>query len=106
MQRQCGTTDPNIGQWFSLPTQGQCAPGVRPNYKDPTDGGCSWRKAERVKTIDGDNCLVAGHDYRRLCELDGRAPFPSATKAFLAAFASADTSQGGCPELLPPVEKI
>jgi hypothetical protein len=102
LERQCGTTDPNVGQWFSLPVGGQCAPYARPNYKDPADGGCSWRKVERVKTIDGDNCLVKGHDYKSLCAADGRAPFPGATKAFMAAFASADTSQGGCPELLPP----
>lgn len=97
--RQCGATDPNVGQWFSLPKAGECPPGVRPNFADPSDGGCSWRKAERVKTIDGGKCLIEKHNYRSLCATDRRAPFPSATKAFLAAFASSDASRGGCPEL-------
>jgi hypothetical protein len=104
LQRQCGATDPKIGQWFSLATGGQCAPGVRPSYRDPAQGGCSWRTVQRVKTIDGEHCLVKGHDYRSLCAADGRAPFPSATRAFLAAFATSDLSKGGCPELVPPMQ--
>ena len=74
--RQCGATDPNVGQWFSLPKAGECPPGVRPNFADPSDGGCSWRKAERVKTIDGGKCLIEKHNYRSLCATDRRAPFP------------------------------
>ena len=100
--RQCGAADPNVGQWFSLPKGGQCAAGRRPSYAtDPTAGGCSWRVAERVKTIDGEKCLIKGHNYKSLCVADQRAPFPSATKAFLAAFASSDASKGGCPEMMP-----
>ena len=52
-----------------------------------------------MKTIDGSRCLVEGHDYKALCAHDGRAPFPRATSAFLAAFASEDASKGGCPDL-------
>lgn len=99
LHRQCGPMDPLLGQWFSLPAGGECKGGAAPSDKPASEGGCSWRRAERVKTVDGSGCLITTHDFKSLCSTDARDPFPSATAAFLAAFASEDASKGGCPEV-------
>ena len=41
LQRQCGRTDPRLGQWFSLPVGGECKHGSVPNFREPADGGPS-----------------------------------------------------------------
>ena len=90
MAGQC-STNPLVGEWFSLPAGGKCADGALPG-----DGSCTWR-AWRVKTIDS-KCLFA-HGYIDACRADGRAPFAQAKRHFSAAFASEDESAGGCPAL-------
>lgn len=90
--RQCGS-NPLMGEWFSLPVAGQCPEGVRPDGKT-----CSWRKAQRVKTIDG-KCLFQGGVFRNTCSKEAKAPFAESQKQFLRAFASDDPSAGGCPPL-------
>ena len=87
---------PQVGEWYSLPLGGHCPPGVTPDGK-----ACTWR-ASRVKTIDS-HCLL-GHGFIDHCLAgDKRAPFVSAEKSYVAAFASVDPAKGGCPALPGPV---
>mmetsp|Transcript_47115 Transcript_47115/g.123633 ORF Transcript_47115/g.123633 Transcript_47115/m.123633 type:complete len:109 (-) Transcript_47115:92-418(-) len=91
---QC-TTNPLVGEWYSLPSGGECAPAATPG-----DGTCAWR-ASLVKTIDA-WCLF-GKGYLDACKADGgRAPFAKAKELFLSAFASEDDTKGGCPALPGP----
>ena len=92
---QCDT-NPLVGEWFSLPEGGKCGAGATPG-----DGSCTWA-AKRAKTIDS-QCLFA-RGFLDACKADGRAPFKAAQKLFLAAFASTDPAQGGCPALPGPAE--
>jgi hypothetical protein len=60
----------------------------------------SWRKVERVKSIDS-KCLFEEHGFKALCKSDAYAPFPTATAAFLHSLAddgcpSVCTSSGEC----------
>ena len=88
---QC-TFSNEVGEWWSLPVDGHC-----PSNQTAPDGiACTWRAAERVKTINS-ACLFKLHNFRSLCESDKRSPFVNATRAFLRAFASEDTGGGGCP---------
>ena len=88
--------NPQVGEWYSLPLGGHCPPGVTPDGK-----ACTWR-ASRVKTIDS-HCLL-GHGFIDHCLAgDKRAPFVSAEKSYVAAFASVDPAKGGCPALPGPV---
>ena len=58
---QCDA-NPLVGEWWSLPAGGECAPGATPG-----DGSCTWR-ATHVKTV-ASSCLF---DARRGF-VDGRA---------------------------------
>lgn len=87
--------NPLTGEWWSLPLGGKCG-----DSQTPSEGVCSW-KASRIKTIDGE-CLFKrdGKEvFKTACVVDRRAPFAGAQKLFLAAFASEDPAQGGCPAL-------
>lgn len=96
LDRQC-RSNPVMGEWFSLPVDGECKDGAKPG-----DGSCSWRKAARVKTILGE-CLFHGHEFRNTCAKDdSRVPFTAACSMFAAAFDSEDPSKGGCPALPGP----
>ena len=77
-----------------MPEGGKCKAGATPG-----DGSCTW-EAKRVKTVDA-QCLVE-RGFLAACKADGRAPFKAAQQVFLAAFASADPAQGGCPALPGP----
>eukprot|EP01062_Namystynia_karyoxenos_P006705 TRINITY_DN1234_c0_g1_i1.p1 TRINITY_DN1234_c0_g1~~TRINITY_DN1234_c0_g1_i1.p1 ORF type:complete len:449 (+),score=108.01 TRINITY_DN1234_c0_g1_i1:73-1347(+) len=88
---QC-QTNPEVGEWWSMPAGGLCKEGHRPG-----DGACTWRKSRRVKTIDSTCLLATG--YKAACLKDKRCPFPSATALFNGAFASTDPKRGGCPDL-------
>lgn len=85
---QC-TVNSETGEWWSLPSRGMCAPG------QTVGAGCTWC-ATAVKTIDG-GCLIHQRVFYALCEKDGRAPWPAASAAFLAAFAADSAADGGCP---------
>jgi len=91
---QC-SSNPLVGEWYSLPVGGLCAAGAKPG-----DGSCTWT-ARRVKTIDS-KCLFA-HGYLAACKASARAPFAQAKARFSAAFASEDESVGGCPALPGPL---
>jgi hypothetical protein len=90
-QRQCGT-NPEVGEWYSLPPQGECKGEAQPG-----DGTCTWRK-KRVKTIDGE-CLIHTGGFAETCKREKRAPFPEAMKMYLKAFESDDPKEGGCPPI-------
>ena len=91
---QCGNNTP-VGEWFSLPKGGQCAAKTQP------DGStCTWATT-RVKTVDS-ACVFHKQAFLDACQSDGRAPFAKATAIFLAAFASDDPAEGGCPPLPGP----
>lgn len=98
MGGQC-QSNPQTGEWWSLPRGGECAPGVAPGAT------CSWRKMQRVKTIDS-KCLFLQHNFTDACKTDMRAPFPTAAKVFLNGFGSTNTSSGGCPALPGPSVNI
>lgn len=91
MERQC-TTNPKVGEWYSLPPAGECKPGAQPG-----DGSCTWRK-NHVKTIDG-QCLIHAGGFKDSCVQERRAPFPESNQIFLKAFASDDPHAGGCPPI-------
>lgn len=91
--RQC-SNNPLVGEWYSLPAGGECQDGHRPG-----DGSCTWRKVQRVKTING-TCIQNGSSFRHACLQDGRAPFNTARAKFVAAFSSEEPTLGGCPELV------
>ena len=55
-----------------------------------------------VKTIDA-QCLFK-HGFLAACKADTRAPFTTAQKTFLNAFASTDPTKGGCPALPGPTD--
>lgn len=95
LDRQCGS-NPLVGEWYSMPAGGQCQEGERPG-----DGRCTWRKVQRVKTING-TCLHNGNAFRDLCLKDRRLPFPTARQHYANAFASDEPSQGGCPPIAVP----
>lgn len=86
------TTNPQTGEWWSLPVGGQCAAGA-----SPSGGTCSW-SAVRTKTIDA-KCLLDQLGFKEACEAGQRAPFAAATRIFLGAFATDDPATGGCPPL-------
>jgi hypothetical protein len=87
--RQCHS-NPLSGEWFSLPAGGRCD-----GNKTIEGGQCTWQAKIR-NTIDSE-CLFDKHDFKAACVADGHAPFPSATRIFLRAFAENDVAKGGCP---------
>ena len=88
---QC-TSNPQTGEWWSLPVGGECKGG-----DTPEGGKCTWSGTRR-KTIDA-KCLLDQHGFKEACAADRRAPFPTATAIFLAALAEDDPNKGGCPPL-------
>eukprot|EP01102_Stenamoeba_stenopodia_P020186 TRINITY_DN7788_c0_g1_i1.p1 TRINITY_DN7788_c0_g1~~TRINITY_DN7788_c0_g1_i1.p1 ORF type:complete len:433 (+),score=79.90 TRINITY_DN7788_c0_g1_i1:217-1515(+) len=91
---QCGDFPNNVvGSWFSLPTDGMCAPG-----KQVGDDGCSWQVVGRLKTINS-TCLFS-HGFANTC--NSTFPLTAANKLFYQAFASDYPQDNGCPPLPGP----
>ena len=71
---QC-SSNPLVGEWYSLPVGGKCTGEARPH-----DGTCTWRK-HHIKTIDS-KCLIEQHGFKEVCAKDARAPFSAVSRTF------------------------
>eukprot|EP00927_Polykrikos_kofoidii_P009150 TRINITY_DN137_c0_g1_i2.p1 TRINITY_DN137_c0_g1~~TRINITY_DN137_c0_g1_i2.p1 ORF type:complete len:420 (-),score=46.86 TRINITY_DN137_c0_g1_i2:39-1247(-) len=92
LQGQC-SDNKEMGSWLSFPLGGRCAPGAKVG-----DSGCTWIP-HRFRTIDP-SCLKSKSDVQKWCS---SAPLYKSISALApiieAAFASADSSKGGCPDV-------
>jgi len=87
----CRALDDVNGTWYSLPEDGECAPGTAVGTN-----GCTW-KARPIRTISLD-CL---YNDRKGMICAPPLQFPQAVEALDAAFATSDPAQGGCPHSAP-----
>jgi len=100
LQGQC-SANLDVGNWYSLPAAGQCANG-QPMGTD----GCTWRNAQRVRTVNI-SCIMNERGLTRSCKEEfSHAPLSKSAAIFVAALASGDSAQGGCPDITPPTEVI
>mmetsp|Transcript_16445 Transcript_16445/g.23032 ORF Transcript_16445/g.23032 Transcript_16445/m.23032 type:complete len:449 (+) Transcript_16445:21-1367(+) len=101
LRGQCSDNSEDIGTWFSLPAASRCK-----SRADLDEGRCAWFIEERVKTINL-TCPFQEHDMLGACG-DGMlhpgppSTFSRARAIFSAAFASADATKGGCPDVGGP----
>ena len=90
---QCDA-NPLVGEWWSLPAGGECAPGATPG-----DGSCTWR-ATHVKTVASSCLFDARRGFVDECKKQDRSPYTQPTKILQAAFD--DLKAGGCPAIPGP----
>ena len=86
--------NPLVGEWWSLPAGGECAPGATPG-----DGSCTWR-ATHVKTVASSCLFDARRGFVDECKKQDRSPYTQPTKILQAAFD--DLKAGGCPAIPGP----
>merc|ERR1711957_975742 len=68
LQGQCSPNE-DVGNWYSIPAAGECAPGDSIGTK-----GCTWGPAKRLRTIAA-SCLV-DRGLLDSCQTEvGHAPF-------------------------------
>ena len=96
LHRAAGQCDANplVGEWWSLPAGGECAPGATPG-----DGSCTWR-ATHVKTVASSCLFDARRGFVDECKKQDRAPYTQPKKILQAAFD--DVKAGGCPAIPGP----
>jgi len=92
VQGQCSANE-DVGSWYSIPSDGRCAPGTAVG----TDG-CTWT-AKLLRTVSS-ACIFNERGLKATCELErGHAPMLRSAAIFRAAMESADASKGGCPDV-------
>lgn len=99
---RCAAGSP-LGFWYQLPKGGRCSTGHRPS-KEAWATGCTWSVQKRLKTIQ-QACLLRNHNFLQYCKADVLEDkgFGRSMKALEAAFASEDSSLGGCADVGEPV---
>ena len=99
---RCAAGSP-LGFWYQLPKGGRFSTGHRPS-KEAWATGCTWSVQKRLKTIQ-QACLLRNHNFLQYCKADVLEDkgFGRSMKALEAAFASEDSSLGGCADVGEPV---
>lgn len=93
LRGQCSENS-DVGNWFSLPEGGECAPGEGVGTR-----GCTWGGAKRLRTVAA-SCILQNRGLQEACSKEmGHAPFQNSAAIFRAALASDDPNRGGCPDV-------
>mmetsp|Transcript_57218 Transcript_57218/g.185979 ORF Transcript_57218/g.185979 Transcript_57218/m.185979 type:complete len:335 (+) Transcript_57218:107-1111(+) len=97
---QCSVND-DTGSQYSFPGTAQCPPGVSPGAAT----NCAWGNAVPVRTLAA-ICVMQERGLLDACKRGiGHAPFEEAIGIWKKAFASADASLGGCPDVPTTADK-
>jgi len=92
VQGQCSPNH-QVGSWYSIPAEGECAEGAAVG-----SDGCTW-SAHSVRSVSA-ACILNERGLKASCAAErGHAPMLKSAAIFKAALASSDPARGGCKDI-------